>query len=152
MVLCVRRSMKYPVRGPSPIAVHSAIFRTLFGPLFYHTVVHYNGPVPYSGPRSYNGPLIMKWYTSDVHVWSFFFFFFFFFLENERKWDEEENERRSDGERSGGKWLESSKRSPKRKTGKCTAMEALGPFLSARNSVQVQLSPKKKSSCQKERT
>ena len=31
-----------------------------------------------------------------------------------------------------------------RLTGKCTAMEAFGPFLSTRNSVQVQLSPKKK--------
>ena len=38
-----------------------------------------------------------------------------------------------------------------RETGKCTALEAFGPFLSTRNSVQVQLSPKKKNSCQKER-
>ena len=75
--------MKYHVRGPSPIAVHgpiavhSAIFSHLFGPLFYHIVVHYNGPVSYSGPRPYNGPQIMKRKTSDVHVWRFFFFFFF---------------------------------------------------------------------------
>ena len=39
----------------------------------------------------------------------------------------------------------------KEKTGKWTAMEAFGPFLSTRNSVQVQLSPKKKKKLAKKR-
>ena len=50
-----------PRKGPVP---YSGPQRDFFAPfldrLFYHTVVHYNGPVPYSGPRSYNGPRIMK--------------------------------------------------------------------------------------------
>ena len=54
--------MKYPVTGPSriavhcPIVVHSAIFSQLLGPLFYYTAVHYSDPQLYSGPRSYIGP------------------------------------------------------------------------------------------------
>ena len=67
-----------PCKGPVPCSgprrSTSRFFRTFWGPLFYHTVVHYNGPVPYSGSRSYNGPRIMKRKTSDVHVWSFFSF------------------------------------------------------------------------------
>ena len=50
-----------------------------------HTVV--------CGPRSYNGPPIMKWKTSDVHVWSFFFFFFFW-ERKEVRWRRERKKKR----------------------------------------------------------
>ena len=62
-----REYMKYPVRGPSPIAVHgpiavhSAIFSHLFWTVYFTTQWStITGPSPYSGPRSYNGPRNMK--------------------------------------------------------------------------------------------
>ena len=46
--------MKYPIRGPSPTERSTArFFRTIWGPLFYHTVVHCNGPVLYRACKCY---------------------------------------------------------------------------------------------------
>ena len=59
---CTCTYMKYPVTGPSriavhgPIEVHSAIFSQLLGPLIYYTAVRYSDPRLYSGPRTFIGP------------------------------------------------------------------------------------------------
>ena len=103
--------MKYPVRGPSPIAVHgpmyiavhSAIFSHLFWTVYFTTqwsTITGPSPIAVHAPITVHGSWNEK--TSDVFIWILSFFFFFFFLENERKSDEEENERGSDRERSGG--------------------------------------------------
>ena len=141
------------------------------------------GPVPYSGPRPYSGPqrdffapFLDRYFTTQwstimgpspiavnapitVHgSWNekrqtFMFEVFFFFFENERKWDEEGNERRSDRERSGGKWLESSKRSPKRKQESTRQWKHSAPFcpLEIQYKCSSRQKKRKKNSRQKER-
>ena len=138
--------MKYPVRGPSPIAVHgpiavhSAIFSHLFWTVYFTTQWStITGPSPIA-VHSYNGPRIMKWKNVRRFYLNFFFFLFFFFWRTKGS----QMKKKTNVSLLDLKMTWKFQTKSKEKTGKCTAMEAFGPFLSTRNSVQVQLSPKKK--------
>ena len=76
--------MKYPVRGPSPIAVHgpiavhSAIFSHLFWTVYFTTqwsTITGPSPIAVHAPITVHGSWNEK--TSDVFIWIFSFSFFF---------------------------------------------------------------------------
>ena len=94
--------MKYPVRGPSPIAVHgpiavhSAIFSHLFWTVYFTTqwsTITGPSPIAVHAPITVHGSWNEK--TSDVFIWIFSFLFFFFFGERkEVRWRRERKRKR----------------------------------------------------------